>query len=61
MDWWKHIRDKALEAEDGSVFAEPGLLEFEKGRVRFAPDSATSRCGIREIDVSGAGPSRERP
>jgi len=36
--------------------SDPKLAEFEKGRVRFEPDSPAIRLGIRPIDVSGAGP-----
>jgi hypothetical protein len=46
-----------------SVFADPKLVEFESGRVRFAPDSPAARLGIQPIDVSSAGcrkPPEER-
>jgi hypothetical protein len=45
----------------GSIFADPKLLEYETGRVRFAADSPARKLGIREIDVSAAGPRAESP
>jgi len=44
------------ELRDGSILAEPKLIEFETGKVRFAADSPAHRLGIEPIDVSGAGP-----
>ncbi|MBN1421462.1 MAG: right-handed parallel beta-helix repeat-containing protein [Planctomycetes bacterium] len=43
-------------APEGNTLADPKLLEFETGRVRFAPDSPAGKLGIEPIDVSGAGP-----
>jgi len=45
-----------LKPGEGSVLADPKLAEFEKGVVRFAPDSPALQLGIAPIDVSGAGP-----
>jgi len=45
-----------LEARGGSVFADPKLIEYDKGLVRFAPGSPVVGLGIKPIDVSGAGP-----
>ncbi len=46
----------AFAAREGSLFADPKLVEFEKGVVRFAEDSPARKLGIRGLDVSGAGP-----
>jgi hypothetical protein len=45
-----------LRPGEGSLLADPKLIEFEKGKVRFAPDSPALRLGIAPIDVSSAGP-----
>jgi len=42
----------------GNLFVAPALVEFRKGKVRFAADSPTSKLGIKPIDVSNAGPRR---
>ncbi len=47
-----------LEPQGGSLIAAPLLVEWEKGVVRFAPDSPALKLGIQPIDVSGAGPRR---
>jgi hypothetical protein len=44
-----------LKAEDGNLLVDPLIVEFEKGVVRFAPDSPAGKLGIKPIDVSGAG------
>jgi hypothetical protein len=44
-----------MEAGGGFILAEPGLAEYERGRVRFLPGSAAAKLGIEPIDVSGAG------
>jgi Right handed beta helix region/GH141 insertion domain len=44
-----------LEAKDGNTFADPLLLEYEKGLVRFDAQSPALKLGIESIDVSGAG------
>ena len=45
-----------LKPGEGSVLADPRLVEFEKGKVTFAPDSPALKLGIQPIDVSRAGP-----
>jgi len=47
-----------LQPGSGSIQADPKLLEFESGRVRFAPDSPALELGIQPIDVSDAGPRK---
>jgi hypothetical protein len=44
-----------LKAEEGNLLVDPLIVEFEKGAVRFAPDSPVGKLGIKPIDVSGAG------
>jgi hypothetical protein len=44
-----------LKAEEGNLLVDPLIVEFEKGAVRFAPDSPAGKLGIKPIDVSGAG------
>jgi len=41
---------------DNNLFADPLLVEFEKGRVSFAAQSPATKLGIEPIDVSNAGP-----
>ena len=42
-----------------NVLADPRLVDgWEKGVVRFAPDSPALKLGIAPIDVSGAGPRK---
>ena len=45
-----------LKAGEGSVLADPKIIEFDAGRVRYAPDSPVLKLGIEPIDVSAAGP-----
>ena len=45
-----------LEPAGGNVFADPQIVEFEKGLVRFGPGSPAAGLGIKPIDVSDAGP-----
>ncbi len=45
-----------LQSDDKNLLADPLLVEFEKGVVRFAADSVASKLGIKPIDVSDAGP-----
>jgi len=47
-----------LESGGKNLLVDPRLVEFEKGVVRFAADSAVLKLGIKPIDVSSAGPRR---
>lgn len=40
---------------EGSLVADPLLVEYERGVVRFAADSPALGLGIQPMDVSGAG------
>jgi hypothetical protein len=44
-----------LKAEDGNLFVDPLIVEFEKGAVRLAPETPVDKLGIKPIDVSSAG------
>jgi len=44
-----------FKAEEGNLLVDPLIVEFEKGVVRFAPETPAGRLGIKTIDVSGAG------
>ena len=48
----------AIQSSDENQLADPLLIEYEKGVVRFAADSPASKCGIEPIDVGDAGPRR---
>ena len=48
-----------LESGGGNLLVDPLLVEFEKGRVRFAADSPALKLGVEPIDVSTAGPRRD--
>ena len=50
-----------LKAGEGTLLTDPLLAEFERGVVRFAPDSPAARLGIKPIDVSRAGHRRRQP
>ena len=39
----------------GWLLADPKLIEYESGKVRFAPESPTGELKIETIDVSKAG------
>jgi hypothetical protein len=47
--------DFSFEADQENLTADPHITGFEKGRVRFDPDSPALKLGIKPIDVSGAG------
>ncbi|NQV36233.1 MAG: right-handed parallel beta-helix repeat-containing protein, partial [Phycisphaeraceae bacterium] len=44
-----------IEAAEPNTMADPKLLEYETGRIRFAPDSYVLKMGISVLDVSKAG------
>jgi hypothetical protein len=47
-----------LKDEAGNLLADPLIVEFEKGVVKFAPDSPVNKLDIKPIDVSRAGLKR---
>ena len=40
----------------GSVLADPRIIQYRKGRIRFAKDSPAVNLRIDPVDVSTAGP-----
>ncbi len=58
LDRYSKKGTSELEPDAGNVFADPLLIEFGKGVVRFAPGSPAASLGIKPIDVSSAGPRR---
>lgn len=58
LDNYSKTGTSELKSADGNIFTDPQLIEFDKGKVRFAPDSPVIGLGIKPIDVSGAGPRR---
>jgi len=47
--------DYSFEADTENLTADPKIIEFEEGRVKFAADSPALKLGIKPIDVSDAG------
>jgi len=58
LDRYTRTGSSELKPDGGNVFADPQLAEFDKGVIRFAPDSPAASLGIKPIDVSSAGPRR---
>ncbi len=52
---YSHSGTYQFKAEEGNLLADPLIVEFEKGAVRFAPETPVGRLGIKTIDVSSAG------
>lgn len=52
---YSRVGDYSFEADSENLTADPHIIEFEKGRVKFAGDSPALRLGIKPIDVSDAG------
>ena len=50
-----HSGTYQFKAEEGNLLVDPLIVEFEKGAVRFAPETPVGRLGVRPIDVSSAG------
>jgi hypothetical protein len=47
-----------IETGSGNLLDDPLIVEFEKGVVKFDPDSPAGKLGIKPIDVSRAGRRR---
>ena len=56
LDRYSKIGTAELKPEGGNIFADPQILEFDKGKVSFAANSPIAALGIKPIDVSSAGP-----
>ena len=59
LDAYRPAGTEPIASGAGWLLADPQLVEYEDGTVRFAPDSPAVRRGIRPIDVSGAGCSKK--
>jgi len=57
LDNYSKTGTSELKASGGNIFTDPQLIEFNNGKVRFAPNSPIADLGINPIDVSNAGPS----
>ena len=60
MSDYRRAAAHALEPQNGNLFVDPRLVAFDRGLVKFAPGSPAVGLGIEEIDVSGAGPRRNK-
>jgi hypothetical protein len=58
LERYTQVGANKLEAGGENLLVDPLLVGFDKGAVRFAPDSPVSKLGIKPIDVSSAGPRR---
>jgi hypothetical protein len=52
---YNRVGSYSFEAGPENLMADPHILEFEKGLVRFSADSPALKLGIKPIDVSSAG------
>ena len=55
LDAYQQAGTEPIESGSGWLLADPKLIEYESGKVRFAADSPADELGIKAIDVSGAG------
>lgn len=55
MREYAHVGSYPLEETEDIIIADPLFIDYEKGRVRLAPDSPALELGIVPIDVSIAG------
>lgn len=59
LDKYSKTGTSELKPQGGNVIADPQIVEFDKGLVRFSLNSPTAALGIDPIDVSNAGPDIE--
>jgi hypothetical protein len=59
LDKYSETGREEVEDMDGNVLADPLLLDYEEGLIRFADDSPAMEFGIAPIDVRGAGIRRK--
>ena len=55
LEAYRQAGAEPIESGGGWLLADPKLVEYESGKLRFAADSPAGRLGIKAIDVSGAG------
>ena len=58
LDRYSKKGSSELRPGGGNVIGDPQVVEFDKGIVKFAPDSPAAGLGVEPIDVSKAGPRR---
>ncbi|MBC8874629.1 MAG: right-handed parallel beta-helix repeat-containing protein [Planctomycetes bacterium] len=59
LEAYRQAGTQPIESGGGWLLADPKLVEYESGKVRFAADSPAGELGIKSIDVSGAGCVKE--
>jgi hypothetical protein len=52
---YSRVGSYSFEADSKNLTADPQIIEYEKGRVRFAAESPALKLGIKPIDVSDVG------
>ncbi|NHF58584.1 right-handed parallel beta-helix repeat-containing protein [Flavobacteriaceae bacterium TP-CH-4] len=55
LNRYEVIDEFELPLTDGNTDEDPLILEYEEGKIRFAPNSIAHELGIQEVDVSDAG------
>ncbi len=55
LEAYRQAGAQPIESGAGWLLSDPKLIEYESGKVRFAPDSPTGELKIEAIDVSKAG------
>ncbi len=55
LNKYEIVKEFELPLVNGNTDSNPLIAEFEKGKIRFAPNSPAHDLGIQEIDVSDAG------
>ena len=53
--------EKKLEVENGSICADPGFVDIEKGDLRLRADSPAWKLGFEPIDLGGIGLLPDHP
>jgi len=59
LEAYRQAGTQPIKSGAGWLSADPKLVEYETGRVRFASGSPAEKLGIKAIDVSGAGCASE--
>jgi hypothetical protein len=55
LEDYRQAGTQTIESGGGWQIVDPQLVEYESGKVRFAPNSHAGTMEIKPIDVSGAG------
>ncbi|MCH5372792.1 MAG: right-handed parallel beta-helix repeat-containing protein, partial [Planctomycetes bacterium] len=59
LEDYRQAGTQTIESGAGWQLVDPQLVEYESGKVRFAPNSPAGTLEIKPIDVSGAGCTKE--